>query len=464
MDTQNTGSAHKGQHINSYTIAFKLKVVDFAKANNNSLASKTFCVDRKRVIEWRKNEQSLKCMDNKTLKKKKKGSGRKLVYPDIDTTLLGWIQKRRNAGARVTGKALKAEAMRLHRLNGNQQFKASCGWLRKFRRRHNLKFRKSTHVGQKSEEVLGDKMQHFLGFVTRLRRRRNYSLSLIGNMDETPMWVDMPGNYTLETVGTKTVSMKSTGHEKSRITIMLAAMADGTKLTPMVLFQGVRPPKIIPPGIIVEMAPKSWANETIICTWLQRVWRKNSSQRRLLVWDAFNGHITPKVKKVLSENFNTDMAVIPGGCTSKLQPCDVSWNRPMKDSFRDSYDDWLVDGPQELTRGGNRKPPSRELLMAWIKKAWNGISPDLIRKSFKKTGLSLAVDGTEDDLLFMESSDDEDPFAGFTAGEIEATAQLSENIDDEVRMLDGDEYSEGSDEDEVEDEDNVYDDPGSPGH
>ena len=56
-------------------------------------------------------------------------------------------------------------------------------------------------------------------------------------MDETPIWMDMPGNYTLETKGTKTVTMTTTGHEKERFTIKLAALADGTKLMPLVLFK-----------------------------------------------------------------------------------------------------------------------------------------------------------------------------------------------------------------------------------
>ena len=48
------GSSHKGKSLKSYTITFKLKVIEFAKANNNSRESQVFSVDRKRVIEWRK--------------------------------------------------------------------------------------------------------------------------------------------------------------------------------------------------------------------------------------------------------------------------------------------------------------------------------------------------------------------------------------------------------------------------
>ena len=53
------------------------------------------------------------------------------------------------------------------------------------------------------------------------------------------------------------------------------------------------------------------------------------------------------------------------------------------------------------------------------------MTPDVIRKSFKKTGLSVANDGTEGDMLFH---DDNDPFEGFSVGEIDTATQLAENI------------------------------------
>ncbi len=381
-NSEEVGSSHKGKKIQSYTVSFKLKVVEFAKANqNNNLTAKTFGVSRKRVIEWRKAEKDFLELDGK--RKKRIGSGKKVDYPDIEAQLLEWIKERRNGGARVTGKALKKQCLRLHRQNGNQGFKASCGWLRRFMKRNNMTFRRTTHVAQKKEEVLGEKMHSFLGFVTRMRKIRGYDISKIGNMDETPIWMDMPGNYTLEEVGLKTITMASTGNEKSRLTVMLAAMADGTKLPPMVLVKGVRPLKDVPPGVIVTMTPHAWANAEVVKQWLRQVWRKNNSDRRLLVWDAFSGHITPEVKKEVREVYNTDMAVIPGGCTSKLQPCDVRWNRPFKDTFRDLYDEWVIDGAVDLTKKGNRKPPPKPLLLRWIKKAWDSVTPDVVKKSFK---------------------------------------------------------------------------------
>jgi hypothetical protein len=49
----------------------------------------------------------------------------------------------------------------------------------------------------------------------------------------------------------------------------------------------------------------------------------------MLVYDSFRGHIVNSVKNRLMEK-NTNIAVIPGGCTSKLQPLDVAINKSFK--------------------------------------------------------------------------------------------------------------------------------------
>ena len=80
---------------------------------------------------------------------------------------------------------------------------------------------------------LEDKIILFQSFVIKRREARSYSLSLIANMNETPMFFDIIGNRTVNQKGEKTVLVKTTGHEKQHFTVVLACMADGTKLLPM---------------------------------------------------------------------------------------------------------------------------------------------------------------------------------------------------------------------------------------
>ena len=57
-------------------------------------------------------------------------------------------------------------------------------------------------------------------------------------MDETAVWFDMLSSTTVDKRGAKSVALKTTGHEKSHLTVILAAKADGTKLKPYIVFKG----------------------------------------------------------------------------------------------------------------------------------------------------------------------------------------------------------------------------------
>ena len=107
-----------------------------------------------------------------------------------------------------------------------------------------------------------------------MRKLRGYEDSDILNMNETPVWMEMPGKSTLNFKGEHEVSVSTTGHDKQRLTVTLGAYADGTKLSPLVLLPGLRPKEDIPAGIVVYMCgagKKSWADETSIKFWLNKL-------------------------------------------------------------------------------------------------------------------------------------------------------------------------------------------------
>ncbi|GFW89476.1 pogo transposable element with KRAB domain [Trichonephila clavipes] len=88
-----------------------------------------------------------------------------------------------------------------------------------------------------------NKLISFQKYVIGLRKQKKYLLSHIGNMDETPVAFDMIGNKTIDMKGTKSIHIKSTGHEKSHLTVVLSCLADGTKLKPIVIFKRKTVPK-----------------------------------------------------------------------------------------------------------------------------------------------------------------------------------------------------------------------------
>ena len=77
--------------------------------------------------------------------------------------------------------------------------------------------------------------------------------------------------------------------------------------------------------------------------------------------DAFEAHKTKQVKRLLKVE-NADLAVIPGGITSVLQPLDVCLNKPFKDRVRQRWMAWMAEGIHELTATGRQKKPPKEFM------------------------------------------------------------------------------------------------------
>ena len=80
----------------------------------------------------------------------------------------------------------------------------------------------------------------------------------IGNMDEVPVTFDLPGNFTIEKKGTSDVRVMTTGHEKTKLTVVLAVLANGGKLPAYIIFRRKTLPKAkVPPNVIMSVNEKS---------------------------------------------------------------------------------------------------------------------------------------------------------------------------------------------------------------
>ena len=80
--------------------------------------------------------------------------------------------------------------------------------------------RRQTTTAQKDRSHVINKIVAYLFQTRRLSEKFKYSPASIIAMDETAMWADMTASTTVETTGKKEVSLKNTGHEKVRISLL----------------------------------------------------------------------------------------------------------------------------------------------------------------------------------------------------------------------------------------------------
>lgn len=389
-----------GKHINSYTAGFKLKVVEFALDHGKRAAGRKFDVDEKCVRRWCNQKDALKT----TSSKRRAFRGKPCKYPELEEELFRYAMEVRNNGYALTTDMLRVKTQALARARSipREEFKGSVGWLRRFLKRKGLSFRRRTMLCQRLPPDYTDKVLNFQRYVIGMRHEHNYMLSEIANADQTPVWFDCPENCTVELKGKKSVSVRTTGAERQRCTVMLCVTADGRKLPPYVILKRKRiPNEAFPKGIVVRAQEKGWMDDELVLDWIKSVWQNRPgamlAKRSLLVLDSFRGHLTDRVKKQLG-SICTDMAVIPGGLTGVLQPLDVSINRPFKVEFRRQYSEWIANGDHDETPTGRLKRAPLATVLGWILTAWNSVSTDIVSRSFKVTGISNDLDGTEDDL------------------------------------------------------------------
>jgi len=88
--------------------------------------------------------------------------------------------------------------------------------------------------------------------------------------------------------------------------------------------------------------------------------RFSPEHQGLLVRDSFLAHLTDGVKELLDRR-NIDVAVIPGGLISVLQPLDKCINKPFKGKVCAQYEAWMVNGPFTYTPSRKKRAPVKRL-------------------------------------------------------------------------------------------------------
>ena len=377
----------------AYSIEFKTEVIKFAENHSNRETGRKFKIDESMVRRWLQKKKEINEAYEQPGPSKKRlrldGAGRKPCLSPVEEELMEKIARERAEHRHVSTKLIQVWATKMAEEISLTEFKASRGWLFNFMKRYNLSIRRRTTTGQSMPRDLEDNIRNFIAFNKKQIDVNSLQPAMIANMDETQIWADMPSATTVDSRGVHTVPIKTSGHEKNRLTVCLAVKADGTKMKPYVVIPAAKVKKELAsiPGVVVAATRNGWMNENLTSDWVEKVWTNFSFAKRMLVWDSFKCHISDERKEQL-KRYNTVMSVIPGSCTKYLQPLDVCINKPFKSFFREFYDDWFRKGQFEYTKGGKIKAPSHLLQIQWIVKAWEKVSKEVVINSFEVCGIT----------------------------------------------------------------------------
>jgi hypothetical protein len=259
--------------------------------------------------------------------------------------------------------------------------------------------------------------------VTWVRRHFNIGPDRIVNVDETHVPFEEHPAQTIDKIHpAEPVSIATEGKEKSGCTVLLGIVADGRKLPPLVIFRGSTTQDVFghqAGSCYVAFAPKGFMNETIYSWYLAQVLAPRFEKQPVLLIHDYFGSCTVLVRllKLVSSGHHTrrDILIanasdvllvdIPPGFTGHLQPLDVSVNGPFKKHLSEICDKGLVG-----VQGHTSAAAWRSFVLQNIVEANDEIKSELGRsaffpnlmcsrtivRSFVVTGISTALDGSED--------------------------------------------------------------------
>ena len=179
--------------------------------------------------------------------------------------------------------------------------------------------------------------------------------SLIINWDQTGLSIVPTGDWTMEKEGAQTVPIAHSD-DKRQLTAVLAITAAGDYLPPQLLYQGKTPkchPNVaFPDGWDVWHSENHWSNETTMKWYIDKVIVPFVIEKRqklkldpgspaAAIFDNFRGQTTDVILSLLRSH-NIVPTQLPANCTDKLQPLDISVNKPMKDHLKSKFQQWYA--------------------------------------------------------------------------------------------------------------------------
>ena len=141
----------------------------------------------------------------------------------LDDALYLWFAQKRSQGIPISGPILMAKALDLNeKINQDQQFKASSGWLKNFQARHGIR---QLSIQGEAMSANNESVPDFKLTLSKIIEDKGLTLNQVYNCDETGLfWKALPSK-TLASVR----EAKAPGYKvsKERVTILACSNATG---------------------------------------------------------------------------------------------------------------------------------------------------------------------------------------------------------------------------------------------
>lgn len=310
---------------------------------------------------------------------------RKTGTENLDELLLEWLSNCRSKNLPISGPILQESALQIAEQLGIEDFKASNGWLEKFRLRNNIVYRKL------NGEAADCPMEEATSWMETLPQMiAEYEPKDVYNCDETGL--------LFRAVPDKTLCLKSDPcrggkHSKERLTVLLCSNMEGDFEKPLVVGKAAKPRcfknldiKKLP--VIWRNNSKAWMTQLIMTEWLSELNKKMKKEKRniLLFMDNATCHPTDNTFS------NVKVIFLPPNTTAFCQPLDQGVIQAFKQHYRKMQMRKLVSQMSEASVSSvSHLAKSLNVLDAvnWTSMAVKKVMCSTVKKCFAKAGFKM---------------------------------------------------------------------------
>lgn len=378
--TISPGSKDRDDFLN----ARQLRIALFALCDGLHQASRVFSTHTQLILSWLKEAR-----------KRSKQTEQEPVLGDGRDRMVAWVLSMREQQLPITESNLFHKASTLKKKGSfSDSFRISYDWAVSFILQHRLGVRsigREATLARSLPLSLEAKIRSFREFTQRVIKVKKLSESTVAAMDELCLFVDL---RLVQDRFRRPEALELTG-SVPLVTVYLTVLANGTMLPSLVLANRQLAKKTLPEFILLEAGTETLLVEEILDLWTNKVWLQHvSSQiqpsKSMLVLDRHREHLGELFLTSISGS-GTLPAMIPGGCSLRLQPLEVCL-KPVLQRFMLSRWAKLTSGnPKELQESSPQRLQANvaQLLVDWVVEALTNLTklPELWKKSFHLTGL-----------------------------------------------------------------------------
>lgn len=366
--------------------AFLIRAIEAGETKSD--VGKRFGFSRSTVSTiWKNREKILQAEESGKFSKKLK----RPKYENLDQAMLSWFHRQRQNNMPVSGPIIKAKAEEFAKELRLMTFKASEGWLGKFKQRHHINYGKANGEARSVEVDITHE------WINRVwpQLKEKYTPRDIFNADEAGIFFKLTPDQTLEFKGEECVGGRLS---KERITVLVATNMNGTEKRKLVVIGKSKYPQcfknIRQLPVIYKGNKSAWMTSKLFKEELRRWDEELKGRKILLLVDSCPAH------PFISNLQNIELAFFPPNMTSVLQPMEQHVIKSLKDHYRRKI-------LMELVESEGTTSINMLHAVTFLSKAWEEVTATTIQHSFRDAGLCASSGSVEVETgAEFESEDD----------------------------------------------------------